>query len=96
MQKRYKNKLLGIHVHTNIPPAESANHGTARQQNQSALQTHLPSMHITKHSMTDFTRTGTPGTHARAHTHTHTHTHIHTQPVSMIMFISRFAHLYDI
>jgi len=54
MQKRYENELLGMHVHTNIPPAESANHGTARQPNQSALRTRLPSMHITKHSMTRF------------------------------------------
>jgi len=54
MQERYENELLGIHVHTNITPAESTNHGTARQRNQPALQTCFPSTHITKHSMTRF------------------------------------------
>jgi len=52
MQKKYENELLGIHVHTNIPPAKSINHGTARQRNQSPLRTRLPSTHITKHFMT--------------------------------------------
>jgi len=82
MQKRYKNELLVIHVHTNIPPAESTNHGTACQRNQSALRTRLPSKQLTKHSMSRFHQD-------RSSTHTR------TQPVSPNMFTNRFAHLYD-
>jgi hypothetical protein len=52
MKKRYENNLLGIHVHSNIPPAESTNHGTARQRNQPPIRIRLPSTHITKHSIT--------------------------------------------
>jgi hypothetical protein len=62
-QKRYENELLGIHVHINTPPAESTNHGTARQRNQSALRKHLPRT-LQNTLWPDFTRTGTPGTHA--------------------------------
>ena len=88
MQKRYENELLGIHVHTNIPPAESWNSTSTKSTpftNTLTFHAHYKTLYLP-----DFTRTGTPGTH------THTHTHTHTQPVSPNMSIRRFAHLCDI